>query len=73
MLAAEWGISAEIIIGFIKRGELLAIDISANRGGRPRFLIDEKDIADFEQRRRVVTETPVTPRRKLAEDIHVYF
>jgi len=61
-LARQWGISPTKIIGWILAGELRAIDASATRGGRPRYLIDIDDVADFE-RRRAASPPPPAPRR----------
>ena len=64
MLARRWGIANEKVLGWIRSGELNAIDAAAVRGGRPRYLIDESDIAEFE-RKRSVTVTPTrAPRSK---------
>ena len=63
-LAAEWGITPEKILFWIKSGELRAIDASLLRaGGRPRYLIDRADIEAFEEARQVAPPMP-SPRRK---------
>ena len=75
-LAELWGVSPDKIIGFIRSGELRAIDISSNRGSvRPRYLIDKKDIESFELARAVVPPAPRTKRRRLRRDpaIKEYF
>jgi hypothetical protein len=60
-LAREWGIAPEKVIGWIRSGELAAIDAAARLGGkRPRYLIDREEIARFEARR----ATRPTPRAK---------
>ncbi len=64
-LAKQWGVSADKIVGFIRSGELRAIDVSSRRGSpRPRFLIDIKDIELFEVNRAVVPPAPKTKRRR---------
>ena len=64
-LAKEWGVSPDKIVGFIRRGELRAIDVSTNRGSaRPRYLIDRRDIEAFENARAVVPPAPKTRRRR---------
>jgi hypothetical protein len=62
-LAAQWGLSADKIIEWIRRGELRAINVATRAGRRPRFLIDLIDIAEFEARRQFVPSAPA-PRRK---------
>lgn len=65
-LARRWGISPDKVLGFIRAGELRAIDVSTHAGtGRPRFRIDEADILIFENRRSATpTPKPVRRRRK---------
>jgi hypothetical protein len=63
-LARRWGVSADKIVYFILAGELRAIDASLRRGERPRYLIDEDDIAAFEAAREVSPPAPVATRRK---------
>ena len=54
-LARRWGVKVHTILKYIRAGDLRAIDASTSpaTAPRPRFLIDEKDIEDFEERRRV--------------------
>ena len=67
-LAALWGIKAERVIGFIRNGELRAVDLSANPGiGRPRFKIPMDAITEFENRRAGCQREP-TPRRRRRKD-----
>jgi excisionase family DNA binding protein len=61
-LAALWGISPEKVLAWIRAGELRAVNVATRRNGRPRFLIDESDLAEFE-RARAATPVP-TPRRR---------
>ena len=74
-LAKLWGVSADKIVGFIKSGELKAIDVSTNRGSaRPRFLIDQRDVEAFEQGRMVVPPQPKTKRRRRRDStVREYF
>ncbi len=58
-LAARWGLSPTKVLAWIRAGELVAFDASTKRGGRPRFLIDETAIKDFEAQR----STAVKPQR----------
>jgi Helix-turn-helix domain len=51
-LAAEWGIEPEKIIGWIRAGELRAVNVASRADGkRARWLIDRDDIAAFEAAR----------------------
>jgi hypothetical protein len=65
-LARRWGIDWHKVVAWIRSGELRAIDASTRLGGRPSFLIDERDIEAFELRRAV--GGPVkAPRRRRAK------
>lgn len=73
-LAARWGIDWHKVIAWIRSGELRAIDASTRPGGRPRFLIDERDIELFELRRSVISSPkPIRRRRQQNQDIIQYF
>ena len=66
-VARRWGVSAEKVIAWIRSGELRAIDAATHRGGRPRYLVDLVDLAEFEAKRAVVA-TPATHRRRRRKD-----
>jgi len=61
-LAKRWGIDPGKVLTWIRAGELRAIDASSQQGGRPRYLIDERDIETFEERR-AVASSPTAARR----------
>lgn len=63
MIAEAWGIDVAKVHGWIRAGELRAIDASNTRGRKPRFLIDVADLADFEARRAIVPPPPRAKRR----------
>ncbi len=50
-LAAEWGVSPDKVLGWIRSGELPAINIAQSESGRPRFQIDQEGIDTFKRRR----------------------
>lgn len=72
-VARRWGIAADKVIGWIRSGELQAIDASARRGGRPRYLIDVGDLKVFEQARRVQPPAHVAPRRRRRDENVIKF
>jgi len=55
--------AADKVLTWIKSGELRAVNIATNPRGRPRYLIDLKDVEAFEARRSV-HKTPSTGRRR---------
>jgi len=67
-VAAMWGISVAKVVGWIRSGELRAIDASSNRKQRPRYLIDIEDLAEFEQRRSTIPRPKSVPRRRRQVD-----
>ncbi len=67
-VARRYGVKAEKVIGWIRRGELRAIDVSTQAGvGRPRFRISPADLAVFENQRAAVA-TPKLSRRRRQQD-----
>ena len=68
-LAKEWGVSTAKITGFIKSGELRAMNVATCRDQRPRYLIDRADIEAFERARQVVPDggKPAPRRRRLTQ------
>jgi hypothetical protein len=60
--------SPEKVIGWIRAGELKAINAAARLGGRPRYLVDRAELGDFERRRTVAPAQPRTHRRKRDPD-----
>lgn len=75
VLAKEWGVSNNKITGFIKSGELRAINVATRTDQRPRYLIDLADIEAFGRSREVLPSAgPATRRlRKSAGAAKDYF
>jgi excisionase family DNA binding protein len=61
-IAKQLGINDTKVLTWIRNGELIAIDISTVRGGRPRWRIRHEDLEAFLQKRR--TTKPVSARRR---------
>lgn len=58
-------VSVHKVLGWIKRGELRAIDLSDKHGsGRPRWKITQEAIAEFESRRQASAPHQKVRRRK---------
>jgi excisionase family DNA binding protein len=72
-VARRYGVSAEKVIGWIRRGELRAINLAARRGRRPRWRIGQADLLAFENRRAAIPEAPQPRRRRTPDDVIQYF
>lgn len=59
-IARMWGISPEKVLAWIRSGELRAFNISRHPHGRPRYLVDIDDLAEFEANRAVVNPVSMT-------------
>lgn len=59
----RYSVSEGTVLTWIKNGELKAVDISRNPGGRPRWRITGNALIDFEKARTSGTPAP-TPRKK---------
>lgn len=73
-VAERFGVSADKVLAWVRSGELRAIDAATRKGERPRYLIDESDLAEFERSRAVVPPTPVAraPRRRDLPEVPQY-
>ena len=63
-VAKLWGVSADKVLTWIRSGELRAINAATSQRGRPRYLIDVKDLEDFEARRTVLASGPEKKLKK---------
>ncbi len=50
-IAERFGVDAHKVLGWIRRGELRALNVATTTGGRPRFRISPADLAAFEASR----------------------
>ncbi|NQU23814.1 MAG: helix-turn-helix domain-containing protein [Candidatus Nealsonbacteria bacterium] len=72
-VAKRYGVKPERILGWIRSGEIRAIDVSSKGSKRPRFRIDPKDLEVFELRRSVVPAKKPSRRRRQQADVTEYF
>ena len=61
-IAEELGIRQSKVAAWIASGELTAVDLSENRGGRPRWRIRRSDLEAFLLRRQ--SQKPAEPVRR---------
>lgn len=74
-LARQWGVSPNKVLGFVRNGELRAVNLASQGSTRPRYAIDIDDIAEFERKRQVVVDQRTEPvkRRRTAVSIRKFF
>jgi len=61
-LCRRWKVGADKIHGFIRRGELLAVNVATNLSGRPQWRITPESVTLFERRRS--SGKPDSPKRQ---------
>jgi hypothetical protein len=73
-IARAWGISVAKVLAWIKAGELLAVNAATRATGRPRYLVDVEDLADFAARRSTVSPPlPKSHRRRQPAEVIEFF
>lgn len=60
------------VLGWIRRGQLRASDMSENRGGRPRYKIEWSDFYDFFKNRYVQSPAPRRRSRPTPQGVTEY-
>lgn len=72
-ICERFAVGEHTVLGWIRLGELRAIDVSRKQGGRPKWRVTEEALVAFEQLR---TPTPPQPKgrrkRRPAEVIEFY-
>lgn len=63
-LTERYGVGEHTVLGWIHRGELKAIDVSRQRGGRPKWRVTAESLEAFELSRTPTPPAPRTRRRK---------
>ena len=66
-LAKAWGVSPDKVLGWIRSGELKAINVAKSMQGRPRYRIDAEAIEAF-KRMRTNQSPPPKPARRRRKD-----
>jgi hypothetical protein len=72
-VAALWQVKAATVIGWIRSGQLRAVDVSSRGSRRPRYRIDRADLLAFEQARAAVPAPKVQRRRRRPADVIEFF
>jgi hypothetical protein len=71
-LARRWRISPDKVHTFLRRGELIGVNVASNLSGRPQWRITQESVDLFE-RRRSSAPTPKPVRRKRVSQIVDYY
>lgn len=71
-LCARWKCGREKVLGFIHRGELVAVNIATHTSARPQYRITPEQVAKFEALR-TSTPPPKSPPRKRKPQRKDYF
>jgi len=67
-LCRRWKVGPDKIRGFLRRGELVGVNVAANLSGRPQWRITAESVERFE-RRRSSAPPPKPPRRKRTDEV----
>src|SRR5262249_52665197 len=69
----RWKVGPDKIRGFLRRGEMLGINVAANLSGKPQWRITAESVERFEQRRSSLPlPVPTRARRRSVERIDYY-
>ena len=71
-LCARWKVGPDKVNGFIRRGELAAVNVATNTLGRPQWRVTPEAVATFE-RGRTSAPPPKPPKRRRRADEVDYF
>jgi transposase len=71
-VARRYRVGVSRVLGWIRRGEMRALNRRDDRAGRPSFVVTPEALADFE-RARSVSPPLKTVRRKRQLQVHDYF
>ncbi len=70
-IAGRYGIDVGKVLGWIRSGELSAINIASTTSGRPRYCIDPEALKVFERRRSVTTPPKGSRSRRRHKPVDV--
>ena len=72
-LCDRFAVGEHTILGWIKSGELKAVDVSRRLGGRPKWRITPEALAAFEELRTPTPPAPRTRKRRSQENVTAYY
>jgi hypothetical protein len=68
-LARRWKVGPDKIHGFLRRGELIGVNLATNLCGRPQWRITPESVRAFEERR--TSAPPAKPARRRKRTVAV--
>jgi hypothetical protein len=71
-IAKRFRVGEDRVRGWIKRGEMIALNTSDTRCGRPRYVVTPEALAEFERGRSAAQPKPARPRRRRPHIIDYY-
>jgi hypothetical protein len=65
-LCVRWKIGPSKVLGFIDRGELVAVNVATHTSGRPQYRVTPEELAKFEAKRTSAPLPKPTRKRRAA-------
>ena len=69
----KFAVGEHTVLGWIRRGELKAINVSRKPTGRPKWRVTQEALQEFELARTPTPTPPRTRRRKRAGDVIEFY
>jgi hypothetical protein len=71
-LCRRWKVGADKIRSFLRRGELVGINVASTLAGKPQWRITAESVAQFERRRTSVPPPKLPARRRRRAEIDYF-
>ncbi len=71
-LCCRWKVGPDKIHGFLRRGELIGVNVAANLSGRPQWRITRESVELFERRRSSAPPPKPQRRRRNREEVDYF-
>jgi hypothetical protein len=71
-LARKWRIGEDKIRGFLRRGELVGVNVATHLSGKPQWRITAESVERFERRRSSAPPPQPPPRRRRSALVDFY-
>lgn len=72
-VAQQLGVDQGKVLDWIHSGQLVAINVATNSGGRPRWRVSQESLAEFLTRRKSQAPPGTRPRRKTKSDVTEFY